>query len=153
MPARPSPSTLEAHLGYWLRRVSNAVSGAFVRALQAEQVSAAEWVVLRLLLGEAQKSPGDLAVITGLTRGAISKVLDKLEAKNFVARTENPDDSRAQRLSLTRTGQRLVPRLAALADQNDDHFFSCLTTREQAELRRLFEKLAHVHGLRGVPVE
>src|ERR1035438_5835067 len=41
-----NPSALEAHLGYWLRRVSNHVSGTFTRALQAQQVSVAEWVVL-----------------------------------------------------------------------------------------------------------
>jgi DNA-binding MarR family transcriptional regulator len=150
---RPLPSALEAHLGYWLRRVSNEVSGAFVRALQTERVSGAEWVALRLLLGETQRSPGDLAALTRMTRGAVSKVLDKLEAKALVTRTENPDDSRAQWLALTREGQRLVPTLAALADRNDSHFFGCLTTREQAELRRLLEKLANAHRLRGVPVD
>jgi DNA-binding MarR family transcriptional regulator len=150
---RPSPSTLDAHLGYWLRRVSNEVSGAFVRALQTEQVSAAEWVALRLLLGKRQTSPGDLAELTGMTRGAVSKVLDKLEGKALVKRTDNPDDSRAQWLSLTREGQRLVPKLAALADRNDNHFFGCLATREQAELRRLLQKLATAHRLRAVPVD
>ncbi len=38
---------LEKHLGYLLRRVSNAASGALARALKEEQTSIAEWVVLR----------------------------------------------------------------------------------------------------------
>ena len=151
--SRRSPSTLEAHLGYWLRRVSNGVSGAFVRALQSEQVSVAEWVALRLLLGETQRSPGDLAALTGMTRGAVSKVVDKLEAKALVTRTDNPEDSRAQWLSLTREGRRLVPKLAALADRNDADFFGCLTKSEKAELRRLLEKVADAHRLRAVPVD
>lgn len=33
---------LERHLGYWLRRVSNQVSGAFARALQERGLSVAE---------------------------------------------------------------------------------------------------------------
>lgn len=151
--SRSSPSTLDTHLGYWMRRVSNAVSGAFVRALQTEDVSAAEWVAARLLLGETRRSPGDLAALTGMTRGAVSKVLDKLEAKGLVTRTDNPEDSRAQWLSLTRRGERLVPKLAALADRNDGDFFGCLTARERVELRRLLEKLANAHGLHGVPVD
>ena len=144
---------LEAHLGYWLRRVSNEVSGAFMRALQTEQVSAAEWVALRLLLGEERRSSSDLVALTGMTRGAVSKVLDKLEAKALLARAQSPEDSRVHWLSLTRKGQRLVPKLAELADRNDAHFFGCLNAKEQAELRRLLEKLAGAHGLRGVPVD
>ena len=43
---RGAMAGLETHLGYWLRRVSNHVSGAFARALQQRNVSVAEWVVL-----------------------------------------------------------------------------------------------------------
>ena len=44
-----STPRLEKHLGYWLRRVSNAVSGEFARALQEKQISVAEWVLLSVL--------------------------------------------------------------------------------------------------------
>ncbi len=145
--------TLDVHLGYWLYRVANQVSGALARALHAEQVSVAEWVVLRLLHGQYKKTPGELASLTGLTRGAVSKVLDKLEGKALVVRAENPDDNRVQWLSLTRNGQRLVPKLAALADRNDQHFFGCLKAAEQAALRRLLEKLTDFHHLGGLPVD
>jgi hypothetical protein len=49
---------LESHLGYWLRRVSNAVSGSFSRALGEKQTSVAEWVLLRELHDRKQTSPG-----------------------------------------------------------------------------------------------
>jgi DNA-binding MarR family transcriptional regulator len=88
-----------------------------------------------------------------MTRGAVSKVLDKLESKALVTRTENPDDNRVQWLSLTRNGQRLVPKLASLADRNDAHFFDCLSPKEQAALRRLLEKLTDRHRLGEVPVD
>lgn len=150
---RSTLPTLDAHLGYWLRRVSNEVSGAFARGLQAEGISAAEWVALRLLHGETKRTPGDLAALTGMTRGAVSKVLDKLEAKAFVTRVRNPEDNRVQWLSLTRSGQRLVPKLAALADRNDGYFFGCLSAEEQTSLRKLLEKLTEFHRLGEVPVD
>jgi DNA-binding MarR family transcriptional regulator len=153
MRANSSPATLDAHLGYWLRRVSNHVSGAFARALRAEEVSVAEWVALRLIHGEARRTSGDLAAITGMTRGAVSKVIEKLEGKGLVARVTDPDDSRVQWLSLTRKGMQRVPRLAALADRNDARFFACLDACEQAELRRILEKLTEVHQFPDVPVE
>ncbi|MEO8902089.1 MAG: MarR family transcriptional regulator [Polyangiaceae bacterium] len=148
-----SPATLDAHLGYWLRRVSNHVSGAFARALQGEQVSVAEWVALRLIYGEARRTSGDLATITGMSRGAMSKVIEKLEGKGLVARGTDPDDNRVQWLSLTRKGMHRVPKLAALADRNDTEFFGCLDEREQAELRRILEKLTEVHQLPDVPID
>jgi DNA-binding MarR family transcriptional regulator len=155
LPVRPrsSPPTLDAHLGYGLRRVSNEVSGAFARALQAEGVSVAAWVALRLLHGEGKRTPGDLAALMGMTRGAVSKIVDKLEAKALVTRTQSPEDNRVQWLSLTRSGQRLVPKLAALADRNDAHFFGCLNADEQTALRKLLEKLTDFHRLGEVPVD
>jgi DNA-binding MarR family transcriptional regulator len=148
-----SPSALDAHLGYWLRRVSNHVSGSFARALQEEDVSVAEWVAMRLIYGEAKRASGDLATITGMTRGAMSKVLEKLEGKGLVVRTTDPDDSRVQWLSLTRKGMQRVPKLAALADRNDAEMFGRLDKREQADLQRILEKLTQLHRLPDVPID
>jgi DNA-binding MarR family transcriptional regulator len=38
----------------------------------------------------------------GMTRGAISKLADRLIAKSLLVRTADPQDGRAQSLSLTR---------------------------------------------------
>lgn len=57
----PAPSALEAHLGYWLRMVSNAVSHSFARKLEREGVTVAEWVFLRALYDAGQIAPSQLA--------------------------------------------------------------------------------------------
>ena len=153
MPSTRGPADLEAHLGYWLRRVSNHVSGTFAKALQAEQVSVAEWVALRLLHENPRMTPAQLAEAITMTRGAVSKIVDKLEGKAWVTRSEDAKDLRVKWLSLTRKGAHLVPRLAGLADHNDAHFFGCLEAAEQAELQRLLKKLAEAHQLRRIPVD
>lgn len=152
MPDRSGVTALEAHLGYRLRRVSNQVSGAFALALQAEGVSVAEWVALRLIWDQKRMTSSQVAEAAGLTRGAMSKVLEKLDSKTLVVRTANLQDSRVQWLSLTRKGADLVPRLGAIADRNDEHFFGCLGPDEQAVLSCLLKKLTDCHQLRGVPV-
>jgi DNA-binding MarR family transcriptional regulator len=144
---------LELHLGYWLRRVSNHVSGAFARALQTRHTSVAEWVVLCHIQEQPGITPGELAEPLDLTRGAVSKVIDKLEAKNWIARSAKPGDSRVQLLSLTRRGSRILPQLAEIADQNDREFFDGLGAGERATLRRLLGKLAAFHQIRDVPIE
>ncbi len=146
-------AALEIHLGYWLRRVSNRVSGAFVRALHAQSVSVAEWVLLRHLQERQSMTPGELADALGLTRGAVSKVLDKLVEKNWIARATKPEDNRVQLISMTRHGRRALPQLAEIADRNDREFFDCLDADERATLQRLLRKLADFHRIKDVPIQ
>lgn len=148
----PLPS-LEVHLGYWLRHVSNHVSGAFAQALQARQVSVAEWVALWHIHNRQKVTPGALADLIGMTRGAISKVLHKLESKQWIARAACEDDSRVQWITLTPKGEQVLPELAQLADSNDAYFFGCLSDEEQATLRSLLQKLSHSHQWHDVPIE
>jgi len=145
-------SALEAHLGYWMRLVSNHVSGAFAEKLSAREVSVAEWVVMRELYDCAQ-SPSLLAEKMGMTRGAVTKLADRLVARNLVSRMASANDGRAQILSLIGQGRKLVPQLAALADRNDTEFFAGLSVREQAALKGLLLKIVRSRDLRGAPTE
>lgn len=146
-------SGLEDHLGYWLRRVSNSVSGQFAQSLQVRQTSVAEWALLHLLFERQQATPGELAQASTLTRGAISKIVDKLQAKGWIKSRVNPEDSRGQILSLTPVGKRALPELAEIADRNDEQFFGCLDGNERSALHRLLSKLAEHHQVKGVPVD
>lgn len=137
MPASVAPLT--AHLGYWLRQLSNHVSHAFARKLAARGVTVAEWALLRVLYDEAPIPPSQLAARMSMTRGAVSKLADRLVAKRLVVRAAAPDDGRGQTLGLTRAGSLLVPRLAALADQNDAECFEHLSVREREALRRVLQ--------------
>lgn len=146
-------SRLEDHLGYWLRRVSNRISGEFAALLAEREITVAEWVVLRELFDRPDATPGLLAEWSGLTRGAMSKVIAKLERKGLVCRQANPSDGRSQEVRLTDAGQALVPVLAGLADRNDARFFGALPSEERRRLRRLLETLAAAHSLDDVPVD
>lgn len=146
-------SGLEDHLGYWLRYVSNQVSGAFAQALQERQVSVAEWVALRHIYDRQSMTPGELADSIGMTRGAVSKVLTKLERKGWIARASDPADNRVQWITLTPAGQGILPQLAQIADHNDAYFFGCLSGAEQETLRHLLEKLTQIHQWQSVPVD
>lgn len=152
-PARAVISGLETHLGYWLRRVSNSVSSGFAQSLQAKQTSVAEWVLLRHLWDRNQAAPGEMAEALTMTRGAISKIIDKLESKGWIRSRINPEDNRGQLLSLSGAGRRVVPQLAEIADRNDQKFFSCLDSEETTALRQLLGKLAMHHQIHDVPFE
>ena len=146
-------SDLDAHLGYWLRFVSNHVSQAFAGRLQGKGVTVAEWVAMRRLFGEGGVAPSLLADRIGMTRGAITKLADRRIDKELVIRRADPPDGRAQTLALTARGRALVPELAALADDNDTQFFRPLTVQERRVLRQLLERLVEQNELKVVPVD
>ncbi|MGH8111845.1 MAG: MarR family winged helix-turn-helix transcriptional regulator [Rhodanobacteraceae bacterium] len=153
MPSSKPVPDLTAHLGYWLRYVSNHVSQAFARRVEANGVTVAEWVLMRRLLDEKKISPSRLADGIGMTRGAITKLADRLIAKSLVERVAHPEDGRAQMLSLTAAGRALVPKLAALADANEAEFFDHLSDKDRAALLRIFRGIVRKHGLKSLPVD
>ncbi len=148
-----SVSDLTSHLGYWLRYVSNHVSHAFARKLGGREVTVAEWVLLRELHDADAVAPSRLADRLGMTRGAITKLADRLINKSLVTRKANPSDGRAQTLALTARGRRLVPELAALADRNDAEFFDHLTPEERKMMERILRDIVARRDLKTIPVD
>lgn len=147
-------SELTSHIGYHLRVVSNAVSHSFARKLQASDVTVAEWVILReMYAGDEKTSPSVVAELTGLTRGAVSKLIDRLLKKGLVTRTESSGDRRFQEVKLTSNAIKLVPKLARIADENDESFFSILSQSERKALLNTLIELAEFHKLNTRPTE
>lgn len=153
MVAANSISDLQTHTGFWLRYVSNHVSYAFARKVEALGVTVAEWVILREMYAADSVAPSELAESTGLTRGAVSKLAERLLVKKLISRTYSTEDRRWQTLTLTAAGKRLVPQLAKLADANDEEFFACLTARERAALTDTLKKLVKLNQLSTLPVD
>lgn len=153
MKQKKSVSELKSHIGYHLRVVSNAVSSSFAKRLADSGVTVAEWVILReMYSNNGSTSPSDVAELTGLTRGAVSKLIERLLNKGFVSRAEATDDRRYQEIELTTSAIRLVPHLAALADENDEDFFSSLTASERKTLMTLLEKLTEANKIKNTPI-
>jgi DNA-binding MarR family transcriptional regulator len=150
---RAKVSDLESHLGFWLRYVSNHVSQAFATKLLKSGVTVAEWVILREMYGRQAVASSALAEFAGLSRGAVSKLVDRLLHKKLLTRVGRDDDRRFQSIGLTDAGRQVVPRLAALADLNDVEFFSSLSTGERAALLATLRKLVKAHGLKKIPTE
>lgn len=148
---RSEPSPLASHLGFWLRFVSNHVSLRFEQLLEQQGVTVTEWVALRTLWAQPATSHADLIHALGMTKGAASKVMSRLEEKGLAVRALADGRAREQLLSLTDAGLAMVPQLAALADANDAHFFGHLPAEERAALAHSLQALVHHHQLSVVP--
>jgi DNA-binding MarR family transcriptional regulator len=148
-----TPSALQSHAGYWLRFVSNNVSHAFRLKVEAHGVTVAEWVILRALFESDGINQSQLAESVGLTRGAISKLVARLEAKRLVTCRSVAGDGRSVEVGLTSSGRTLVPILARLADENDAEFFGHLRAKDRSALIALLKDIVERKNLRGAPVD
>ena len=147
MTRAPDPSPLDASLGYWLRSASNRVSHGLSQKLAARGVTAAEWVLLRMIYAHDVGAPKRLARDLGMTKGAISKLVDRLVGKGLASKAAMTSDRRHQDVWLTPAGRALVPELAALADANDAEYFGRLSVAERETfetlLRGIVQRPAH----------
>ena len=147
----PPPSPLEAHLGFWLRFVSNHASARFQEQLEAQGVTVTEWVALRTLWAREETGHAALIDALGMTKGTASKVISRLETKGLAQRQVARAGSRGQALVLTPAGKALVPLLAAAADANDDHFFGHLDAPQRDALLAAMQALVQHHQLKDIP--
>ncbi|MDG5489521.1 MarR family transcriptional regulator [Sphingomonas sp. BGYR3] len=148
------PAALHDHHGHWLRLVSGHVSHRFARAMEAEGVTVAEWVLLRALHGAGAVPPSELAGRMGMTRGAITKLVDRLTAKGLLVRARGGrGDRRYQTLALTGQGAALVPVLARIADATEAALFGVLNARDRQALLRLLQTLVERWDVTAHPVE
>ncbi|MBS0477934.1 MAG: MarR family transcriptional regulator [Proteobacteria bacterium] len=147
------PAALASHLGYWMRIVSNHVSLGFARRLDERGVTVAEWVMLRQLYDAPSLRPSRLAAQLTLTRGAISKLADRLIAKGLVERRAGGGDARSHEIALSDTGRAIVPVLAELADRNDADAFGGLVEEDRVALARILRVLVAKHGMAEAPLD
>lgn len=135
------PSDLSYHTGYWLRILSNHVSGRFSDRLRRHRVSVPQWNVLRVVYGRGSLSLKEIADTLDTDQGALSRMIERLLNLGLVTRVESLVDRRAVAISLTKEGTRLVPKLSHEADENDRAFFGSLSERELKAFQHTIHKL------------
>jgi DNA-binding MarR family transcriptional regulator len=106
-----------AHAGRSLGKASVMLNAACAETLG---LHVTEWECIGLLLDSLPEplTAGQIAELTGLTTGAVTGVLDRLEAKRWILRRRDPDDRR--RVIVTLQPGRVTRVLSVLAGMTDD---------------------------------
>ena len=103
-----------------------------------------EWSVLGYLkrIGPPhRRSPGELAEHAGLSSGAMTNRLDKLEAAGFIRRLPDPTDRRGLQIELTEAGHDVWARSASAQALKETWLASALADEEQEHLNVLLRRL------------
>jgi DNA-binding MarR family transcriptional regulator len=148
-----TPSFGETHPATLLLREFLDVTDDFERELAAElSVNPTDLTAMQHLIVAGALSPTVLAERLGLSSGAVTTVIDRLESLGHVHRSPNPDDRRStlvhpEPASVGRAMSRLVPMVTevdrAINDFDDD---------EQAAILRYLERVVDAYrGHSGSP--
>lgn len=99
-------------VAYLMRRILDAVASEAERELVASGLTNAQWVPLFKLYVGAASTVAELARECRLDPGAMTRMLDRLEAKGLVTRSRSVRDRRVVQLELTKEGRsaaRVIP--------------------------------------------
>ncbi len=140
------------------RLLATAVALFYETLARAAGMTAAESRCLSVVSREGTVTPGELARESGLTTGAITGIVDRLEKAGLVRREQNPADRRSVLVhAVPNAGPEAVLRPAYAALRSDmaalrDSF----TLEEQCVINRYLESAAHIlavqtEALRALP--
>lgn len=102
----------DTYLPYHLRGAFRGYETALRRDLKQFDLPLAQFYILRLQWDTNGNSQSDIAKRAFMTESVASQVIQKMELRGLLRRKPQPNDSRAQHVALTRTGEKLREYIA-----------------------------------------
>ena len=127
-------------VGQLMYRVRSAQMSALDEALAQDpdlaplEISSAQYIIISVLAKCGVDSPAQLCKDLSYDAGAMTRMIDRLEAKGLINRRRCPDDRRLVKLELTEAGLAALPKLRECSVRVLNHFLRGFT---QAEARQL----------------
>jgi DNA-binding MarR family transcriptional regulator len=103
-------------------------------------LNATDMECLRLLFLKGVSTPSELARYTGLTSGATTPMLDRLEKAGLIERRPNPDDRRGTLIVPTKSSADKVASWFESARKAQDELISSYSEKELEIIADVFEQ-------------
>jgi len=123
------------------REIKNTLSGYLTQVLPSYRISPIMMYTLEFLRKHPDSIAVDIAKEFGLTRGAVTQILDRLEEKSLILRRPHPTSRRSLSIQVTDTGNELINAIFHEYDQKIEQLFANYSQEELSLLRQLVEKL------------
>lgn len=138
----PAGYCADESIGWLMKRAMASIAAAAERRLDPQGITHAQWgPLLHLFKAEDGATVVELARAQQTDPGAMTRLLDRLEAKGYCRRHRSADDRRVVRIQLTEQGYesaRKVP--AALADVLNEHLAG-FSDEEWNQLKTLLRRV------------
>jgi DNA-binding MarR family transcriptional regulator len=130
-----------------ISRVKTEALSALDQALAADaelaalEVTGAQYVIVAQLAEKEANSSAQLCKSFSYDAGAMTRMVDRLEAKGLLERRRCPDDRRLINLELTEAGKALFPKMKAIAAAVQNRFLRGFTKDEVRQLEKLLGRI------------
>ncbi|MBV8502754.1 MAG: MarR family transcriptional regulator [Paucibacter sp.] len=147
---QPDAYLRDESVGYLLARAKQTIAAACDQRLSAHDLTHSQWVPLLKLSLCGKPSPvATLVSELEIDAGAVTRLIDRLEAKGLVRRERSSEDRRVVLIHLTEEGERLASGLTAvLADVFNAHLKGFSREEWQLLLQLLRRFVANGEALR-----
>jgi len=138
---RPDTYQPEESAVYLMRRILTLLTGEVDAALEPRGLTSAQWVpLLKLHFGQAS-TVAELARTCQLDTGAMTRLLDRLEAKGLATRVRSSEDRRAVNLELTREGKAAAQEIPPTLCTIQNAMLQGLSKEEWQQLKDLLRRV------------
>jgi len=94
-------------IGYLLKQIRIGIDRAVDGEMAEHDLTGVQWGPLLLIHTGLANTAAEIARFAGVDTGAVTRMVDRLEAKQLIERTPSATDRRVVELRLTREGDRL----------------------------------------------
>jgi MarR family transcriptional regulator, 2-MHQ and catechol-resistance regulon repressor len=137
---KPYTETSAIHVWLVLWRAAHAIEQNAIHSVLGLGLGLSEFAVLEVLLHKGPQPVNMIGKKVLLTSGSITTAIDRLESRNLVRRTADPQDRRARIVHLTETGRRLIEDGIRRHAMDLEETLAVLKAGERLELMRLLKK-------------
>jgi DNA-binding MarR family transcriptional regulator len=138
---RPESYLARNSIGYLLKRASLQLTDQVEPALEAHGFTFTQWVILMHLRDGLALNARELCTQLRHDSGALTRVIDQLEARSLVSRERSRTDRREVRLQLTAQGRSTVESLIPAVVDCLNGALTGFSSEELSMLTRLLTKL------------
>ena len=131
-------SDLTEQLAVACEEISHRVALKRLAVAESIGLNSTDYECFSALRGGGAMTAGQLAQITGLTTGAVTGVIDRLEQAGFAQRQADPGDRRRIIVAPLPAG---LKKISALEMPLDQHFIDCNKSYTVAELHIILDWL------------
>lgn len=132
---------IDESIGYLVKQLRSAMERAIEAEFTQLDLTGAQWGPLLALDHGLAQTAAELARLANVDTGAMTRMLDRLEAKGLVRRTRCPDDARVIRLGLTPEGQRLCREIPYGLSRVLNHLLRGFTAPELETFKALTRRM------------
>ncbi|MCO7569297.1 MarR family transcriptional regulator [Pseudomonas chlororaphis] len=134
------------HLGLLLGRAAFLKDRIIDTHMEPHGITAAQFKVLIIMAQFGVDTPAELCRHLSLDSGSMTRMLDRLQQKDFLARKRSEGDRRQVRLVLTEEGQKLADRLPYIGANAMNQLAGAITPDELRTLEQILKKILLAAG-------